>query len=61
VGKKVQELILPKINKAVWRCPMPFSNMFDPAGVIHEELELLQIDAIVIVAHVEVCENILDV
>jgi hypothetical protein len=33
---------------------MPFSNMFDPAGVIHEELESLQIDAIVVVAHLEV-------
>jgi hypothetical protein len=28
--------------------------MFDPAGLIYKELEIIQIDAIVVVAHVEV-------
>ncbi|KAH7827826.1 uncharacterized protein MONOS_12313 [Monocercomonoides exilis] len=56
VGRKVQEIILPVIEKPIWRCPMPISRMFDPAGTIREEFEALHFDVIVILAHKEELE-----
>ncbi|KAK2948273.1 putative carbohydrate-binding module family 20 protein [Blattamonas nauphoetae] len=53
VGKKVQMMTIPNLEKPFWRCPMPYSRMFDASNEIHKELEDIGINVIALLTHLD--------
>ncbi|KAJ4460886.1 hypothetical protein PAPYR_2723 [Paratrimastix pyriformis] len=59
MGPKMHLVQLPGCNQQwgqLWRCPMPFSRMFDPNGAVLDEMKEHGIQTIVSLAHRGECD-----
>lgn len=50
-GPKLHTVQIHGLEHPVWRCPMPFSHLFDPQGEAYQEIKDAHIDTIVCLAH----------